>query len=128
MPGAVMTKWQEVRVQVAGCSRFRFIVTAGLYGSPTGRTVYEWEQSLEEVNLYIETPTGLRADNIDCKITPKHLRLGIKGNPPFIDVRYSSSISSISSSISNISSSSISSRGVLYRENTITLATGMPVR
>ena len=52
-----------------------------------GRTIYEWEQSLEEVNLYIETPPGLRAESIDCKITPKHIRLGVKGNPPFIDVR-----------------------------------------
>ncbi|CAM9964548.1 unnamed protein product [Ascophyllum nodosum] len=50
-----------------------------------GRTVYEWEQSLEEVNLYIEPPPGLKADQIDCTITPRHLRLGIKGNPPFID-------------------------------------------
>eukprot|EP00752_Nemacystus_decipiens_P007181 g6430.t1 len=50
-----------------------------------GRTVYEWEQSLEEVNLYIETPPGVTADRLDCKITPKHIRLGIKGNPPFID-------------------------------------------
>lgn len=53
----------------------------------TGRTVYEWEQSLEEVNLYIETPPGVKADLVDCKITPRHLRLGIKGNPPFLDVR-----------------------------------------
>ena len=52
-----------------------------------GRTIYEWEQSLEEVNLYIEAPPGLRAESIDCKITPKHIRLGVKGNPPFIDVR-----------------------------------------
>ncbi|CAM9157576.1 unnamed protein product [Pylaiella littoralis] len=50
-----------------------------------GKTVYEWEQSLEEVNLYIETPPGVKADRVDCKITPRHLRLGIKGNPPFLD-------------------------------------------
>ena len=48
--------------------------------------MYEWEQSLEEVNLYIETPPGVTADRLDCKITPRHIRLGIKGNPPFIDV------------------------------------------
>ncbi|CAN0527937.1 unnamed protein product, partial [Ectocarpus sp. 8 AP-2014] len=52
-----------------------------------GRTVYEWEQSLEEVNLYIETPPGVKADRIECKITPRHICLGLKGNPPFIDVR-----------------------------------------
>lgn len=48
--------------------------------------MYEWEQSLEEVNLYIEPPRGLKAEQIECTITPRHLRLGIKGNPPFIDV------------------------------------------
>ncbi|CAM9612748.1 unnamed protein product [Hapterophycus canaliculatus] len=50
-----------------------------------GTTVYEWEQSMEEVNLYIETPPGVKADRVDCKITPTHIRLGLKGNPPFID-------------------------------------------
>lgn len=71
----------------------RGTLTLGLIRSPplrlvanAGRTVYEWEQSLEEVNLYIETPPGVTADRLDCKITPKHIRLGIKGNPPFIDV------------------------------------------
>ncbi|CAM9738135.1 unnamed protein product, partial [Choristocarpus tenellus] len=50
-----------------------------------GETVFEWEQSLEEVNLYIKPPPGVTPDQIDCKITPRHLCLGIKGNPPFID-------------------------------------------
>ncbi|CAM9209487.1 unnamed protein product, partial [Discosporangium mesarthrocarpum] len=50
-----------------------------------GRTVFEWEQSLEEVNLYIKPPPGVTPSMIDCKIGPRHLRLGIKGNPPFID-------------------------------------------
>lgn len=57
------------------------------YTQHAGKTVYEWEQSLEEVNLYIETPPGVKADRVDCKITPRHIRLGIKGNPPFLDVR-----------------------------------------
>lgn len=50
-----------------------------------GRTVYEWEQSLEEVNIYIQPPPGVKARMIDCTITPTHLKLGIKGNPPFLD-------------------------------------------
>ncbi len=41
---------------------------------------------MEEVNLYIEPPPGVTAGLVDCKITPNHLRLGIKGNPPFLDV------------------------------------------
>lgn len=52
----------------------------------TGRLIYEWDQTLEELNIFITPPEGLPASAIDCVITPTHLRLGIKGNPPFIDV------------------------------------------
>jgi hypothetical protein len=52
-----------------------------------GQTVYEWEQSLEEVHCYIKPPPGITARQFDIKIGSKHLRVGIKGNPPFIDVR-----------------------------------------
>ncbi|CAM9496300.1 unnamed protein product, partial [Phaeothamnion confervicola] len=51
-----------------------------------GRTVYEWEQSLEEVNIYITPPPGITAGMIDCKIEHRHIRLGLKGAPPFLDV------------------------------------------
>lgn len=50
-----------------------------------GRTIYEWEQSLEEVNMYIRPPPGVTSSLIDCKIQNKHLSLGLKGSPPFID-------------------------------------------
>ena len=53
----------------------------------TDRTVYEWEQSLEEVNMYIAPPPGITAHALDIKIDVTHLRIGIKGNPPFLDVR-----------------------------------------
>lgn len=52
-----------------------------------GNTVYEYEQSLDDVILYINPPPGARAVHIDCKITPNHLRIGIKNNPPYLDVR-----------------------------------------
>lgn len=60
--------------------------SCGLRRPQLGRTIYEWEQSLDEVNLYIQPPPGLQASQVECTITPKHLRLGVKGNPPFIDV------------------------------------------
>jgi hypothetical protein len=50
-----------------------------------GRTVYEWEQSLEEVNIYIEPPPGVTRAMLDVKITHTHLTVGLKGAPPFID-------------------------------------------
>lgn len=45
-----------------------------------GRTIYEWEQSLEEVNIYIEPPAGLPRHMIVIDITHKHLKVGIKGH------------------------------------------------
>ena len=38
--------------------------------------------------MYITPPPGVKAKDIDCKITTTHLKLGIKGNPPFIDVSF----------------------------------------
>ncbi len=65
--------------------RVRFVVF--VIGS-IGRTVYEWEQSLEEVNVFIAPPPGVTAAAFDIKIDVNHIRIGIKGNPPFMDVRY----------------------------------------
>ena len=50
-----------------------------------GRTIYEWEQSLEEVNIYIEPPPGIPRSAYDIEIAHTHLRVGLKGSPPFID-------------------------------------------
>lgn len=50
-----------------------------------GNTIYEWEQSLEEVNIYIIPPMGLSREMIDVEISHLHLRIGLLGAPPFID-------------------------------------------
>jgi len=50
-----------------------------------GRTIYEWEQDIENVDIWITPPPGVTAKMIDCNIAPDHLKLGINGNPPFID-------------------------------------------
>ena len=50
-----------------------------------GRTIYEWEQSLEEVNIYISPPPGVPRHLFDIEISHTHVRVGIKGAPPFID-------------------------------------------
>jgi len=52
--------------------------------SHNGSRVYEWEQSFEEVSMYVRPPLGVKASQLLCAITPKHLTLGIKGLPPFI--------------------------------------------
>jgi hypothetical protein len=50
-----------------------------------GRTVYEWDQSLSECNIYIQPPAGVTKHMLDVQLTYTHLRVGLKGAPPFID-------------------------------------------
>lgn len=45
------------------------------------RVVYEWEQSMEEVNVFITPPPGVTAAQIQCTITSSHVTLGLRGVP-----------------------------------------------
>jgi hypothetical protein len=45
-----------------------------------GQLVYEWEQSLDEVNIYINPPPGVPVSAFDIEITSTHITLGLKGN------------------------------------------------
>jgi hypothetical protein len=58
-----------------------------LIQSWTGRTIYEWDQSVDEVNMYIAPPKGLRAKDFTVKIDVSHIEVGLKGNPPYLNVR-----------------------------------------
>lgn len=51
-----------------------------------GRAVYEWDQTFSEVNIYVVLPQGVRAKQLDVAIGGNHLSIGIKGNPPYLDV------------------------------------------
>lgn len=50
-----------------------------------GRTIYEWEQSLLEVNIYIEPPPEVKSHMLDIVISHRHLKVGLKSTPPFLD-------------------------------------------
>jgi hypothetical protein len=50
-----------------------------------GRVVYEWDQTLEEVNVYVSVPAGVRAAMLDVKIQSTTVSIGIKGNPPYLE-------------------------------------------
>ena len=52
-----------------------------------GRTIYEWDQTLSELNLYLQLPPGVKAKQLFVDISSSHLRIGIKPNPPYLDVR-----------------------------------------
>ena len=65
------------------------------------RVIYEWEQNIDEVFVYIQPPEfvlpknkaiikaqlqpGQQMPEMDIKITSTHLKVGLKGNPPFLD-------------------------------------------
>eukprot|EP00217_Crustomastix_stigmatica_P016484 CAMPEP_0183806364 /NCGR_PEP_ID=MMETSP0803_2-20130417/39191_1 /TAXON_ID=195967 /ORGANISM="Crustomastix stigmata, Strain CCMP3273" /LENGTH=60 /DNA_ID=CAMNT_0026051129 /DNA_START=21 /DNA_END=200 /DNA_ORIENTATION=- len=44
-----------------------------------GRTIYEWDQTLEEVNVYIDVPQGVRARDLDVTVASSSLTVGIRG-------------------------------------------------
>ena len=52
-----------------------------------GQKVYEWDQTLSEVNIYIELPRGVSAKQLYVEISTRHIKIGIKPQPPYLDVR-----------------------------------------
>lgn len=50
-----------------------------------GQLIYEWEQSLSEVNIYIRPPPDIPRKLIEIEITHDRLVVGIKNTIPFID-------------------------------------------
>lgn len=68
-----------------------------------GQKVYEWDQALEEVNVYLAPPRyalpkylaqnkaqfgeSFVTAKFDIVIRPDRLTIGLKGQKPFIDVR-----------------------------------------
>lgn len=53
---------------------------------PDGRVAYEWSQSLSDVTVFVPCPEGVRGRHLDVCIERKRCRLGLKGNPPYLDV------------------------------------------
>jgi hypothetical protein len=51
------------------------------------RIIYEWAQTREEVTVFVRAPPGVRASEVDCEVQCTRLRLGLKGNPPYVEVR-----------------------------------------
>ncbi len=52
------------------------------------RTIYQWDQTLSEVNIYIEVPKGVRGKQLSVEIKPSHIIVGITPNPPYLDVSH----------------------------------------
>ncbi|CAD7950069.1 unnamed protein product [Amoebophrya sp. A120] len=49
-----------------------------------GRKIYSWDQTIDEINVYIDPPPGVTKHDLDISIAPRHVKIGLCGNPPFI--------------------------------------------
>jgi len=47
--------------------------------------VYEWDQSLDEVNVYVPVGEGTPARSLAVRIEPNHLSVGMRGSTALID-------------------------------------------
>jgi len=50
-----------------------------------GRRVYEWDQTVDEVNVFVTPPPGTTAKMVFCTVRARGVALGLQGNPPFLD-------------------------------------------
>lgn len=46
---------------------------------------YRWGQTLEELTVYIYLPDNVTSKQLDVQMKSKHLKVGLKGQPPIID-------------------------------------------
>jgi CS domain len=54
-----------------------------IFEYPPGNPIYSWEQTLDSVTLYIPTPRDVvtRASQLDCRIHPNRLQVGMVARP-----------------------------------------------
>ncbi|GAV66620.1 CS domain-containing protein, partial [Cephalotus follicularis] len=50
-----------------------------------GQFFFEWDQTLEEVNIYINLFFYVHSKQFYCKIQSKHVFFCIKGSPPYLN-------------------------------------------
>lgn len=51
------------------------------------RPIYEWNQTLTNVDIFVPMPPGVKAKQLFVDITKNNIKFGITPNPPYMDVR-----------------------------------------
>ena len=59
-----------------------------------GKVIYEWEQTLDDLHVYIQPPPNVTAKMLHCKIGSTDMTLGLKNHPPFLSEKFDSYINS----------------------------------
>lgn len=57
------------------------------HGNGYDHEKYSWTQTLAELTLHIPLPEGTKSKNVLCDIKMKSLQVGLKGEPPILEVR-----------------------------------------
>jgi len=63
-------------------------LTAPNQGNGMDMEKYSWTQTLQELNVNVPVPNGTKSRFVTCEIKKNHLKVGIKGQPPIIDVSF----------------------------------------
>ncbi|KAL6770728.1 hypothetical protein ACKKBF_B32410 [Auxenochlorella protothecoides x Auxenochlorella symbiontica] len=50
-----------------------------------GQKVYEWNQTLSDINIFIDLPPGARAKDLAVSFTTARLTVGLANTPPYLD-------------------------------------------
>ena len=64
------------------------VLSAPNKGNGLDMDSYSWVQTLQEVTINVPVPPGTKSRFITCEIKKNHLKVGLKGQPPIIDVSY----------------------------------------
>lgn len=59
-----------------------------------GVKIYDWEQTLEDVHIYFVPPQGATKRDFDITISSNFIKIGLKGNPPFLQEAPGSKVNS----------------------------------
>ncbi|BBN20199.1 nuclear migration protein NudC [Marchantia polymorpha subsp. ruderalis] len=54
-------------------------------GNGADHEKYSWTQTLSEVTVHIPIPPGTKSRAVSCEIKKKHLKVGLKGQPPILE-------------------------------------------
>lgn len=86
--GAAVKPPEKVKIPPVGRQKFVY----------DGQTVYEWEQTLDDVKIYIAPPPGLAAADMEITIAERELKVGLRGaDRPFLHERFPSVVKVVDS-------------------------------
>ena len=84
----VLARWFGI-LSAVSLVESRILTDAVLIGKwPAGNLIYEWDQNIEEVNLYIPLPEGLPSKLLSVNLKLRHIEIGVKGSPPYLNVSF----------------------------------------